>query len=48
MTRKIKRGGKVWINVFPDKPITKKPPRPAWAPARAPPKAGSPWSSPAV
>ena len=25
MTRKIKRGGKVWINVFPDKPITKKP-----------------------
>ncbi len=25
MTRKIKRGGKVWINLFPDKPITKKP-----------------------
>ena len=25
ITRKIKRGGKVWINVFPDKPITKKP-----------------------
>ena len=25
MTRHIKRGGKVWINVFPDKPITKKP-----------------------
>jgi large subunit ribosomal protein L16 len=25
MTRKMKRGGKVWINVFPDKPITKKP-----------------------
>lgn len=25
MTRKIKRGGKVWINVFPDKSITKKP-----------------------
>jgi|SRR5579875_840662 large subunit ribosomal protein L16 len=25
MTRKIKRGGKVWINIFPDKPITKKP-----------------------
>jgi large subunit ribosomal protein L16 len=24
MTRKIKRGGKVWINVFPDKPYTKK------------------------
>ncbi|MGI8585892.1 MAG: 50S ribosomal protein L16 [Thermoleophilaceae bacterium] len=25
MTRKIKRGGKVWISVFPDKPVTKKP-----------------------
>jgi large subunit ribosomal protein L16 len=25
MTRKIKRGGKVWINVFPDKPVTQKP-----------------------
>ncbi len=25
MTRAIKRGGKVWINVFPDKPVTKKP-----------------------
>ena len=25
MTRKIKRGGKIWIRVFPDKPFTKKP-----------------------
>src|SRR6186997_2217916 len=25
MTRKIKRGGKVWINIFPDKSVTKKP-----------------------
>jgi large subunit ribosomal protein L16 len=25
MTRAIKRGGKVWITVFPDKPVTKKP-----------------------
>jgi large subunit ribosomal protein L16 len=25
MTRYIKRGGKVWINIFPDKPITQKP-----------------------
>ncbi len=25
MTRYIKRGGKVWIRIFPDKPITKKP-----------------------
>ena len=25
LTRHIKRGGKVWIRVFPDKPVTKKP-----------------------
>ena len=25
MTRRVKRGGKIWIRVFPDKPITKKP-----------------------
>jgi len=25
MTRSVKRGGKVWIRIFPDKPITKKP-----------------------
>jgi large subunit ribosomal protein L16 len=25
MTRHIKRGGKVWIRIFPDKPITRKP-----------------------
>ncbi len=25
MTRYVKRGGKVWIRVFPDKPVTKKP-----------------------
>src|SRR5919205_3247629 len=25
MTRKIKRGGKVWITIFPDKPVTQKP-----------------------
>ena len=25
MTRKIKRGGKVWIRIFPDMPYTKKP-----------------------
>jgi large subunit ribosomal protein L16 len=24
--RTVKRGGKLWINIFPDKPITKKPP----------------------
>ncbi|KJS32024.1 MAG: 50S ribosomal protein L16 [Desulfatitalea sp. BRH_c12] len=25
MTRHVKRGGKIWIRVFPDKPLTKKP-----------------------
>ena len=25
MTRHVKRGGKVWIRIFPDKPVTKKP-----------------------
>jgi large subunit ribosomal protein L16 len=25
MTRKIRRGGKVWINIFPNKPVTQKP-----------------------
>ena len=25
MTRKIKRGGKVWININPDKPVSQKP-----------------------
>ncbi|MCL2177835.1 MAG: 50S ribosomal protein L16 [Proteobacteria bacterium] len=25
MSRKVKRGGKIWIRIFPDKPITKKP-----------------------
>ncbi len=25
MTRHIKRGGKIWINIYPDRPLTKKP-----------------------
>src|ERR671919_2981613 len=25
MTRHVKRGGKIWIRIFPDKPVTKKP-----------------------
>jgi large subunit ribosomal protein L16 len=25
MTRHVKRGGRIWIRIFPDKPITKKP-----------------------
>ena len=46
MTRKIKRGGKVWINVYPTSRSPRSPPRPGWARARARPRAGSPWSSP--
>lgn len=45
MTRHIKRGGKVWINIYPDRPLTKKPPRPAWVPVRVLPSGGSRTSS---
>lgn len=30
MTRYMKRGGKVWIKIFPDKPITQKPLKSGW------------------
>jgi large subunit ribosomal protein L16 len=35
MTRYVKRGGQIWVRVFPDVPITKKPLKSAWAAARA-------------
>src|SRR5208282_4171091 len=38
MTRFIKRGGKVWIRVFPDKPITKKPPETRMGKGKGPPE----------
>jgi len=41
MTRHIKRGGKVWINVFPDNPSRRSRPRPGWGPARETPNTGS-------
>jgi large subunit ribosomal protein L16 len=31
MTRHVKRGGKIWIRLFPDKPFTKKPAEVGWA-----------------
>src|SRR5271166_2561613 len=40
MTRHVKRGGKVWIRVFPDKPITKKPAETRMARARETPRSG--------
>ena len=44
MTRYIKRGGQVWIKIFPDKPITEKP----WVQVRVPPSTGQQLLSPAV
>ena len=46
MTRKIKRGGKVWINVYPDKPFTKKPAETRMGSGKGNPKGGSRSSSP--
>src|SRR3982750_2735438 len=40
MTRKIRRGGKVWINVFPDKPVTQKPAETRMGSARGAPDPG--------
>ena len=34
ITRHIRRGGKVWINIYPDRPLTRSPPKPAWVLAR--------------
>src|SRR3954462_8285802 len=38
MTRKIKRGGQVWINVYPDKPVTKKPAETRMGSGKGPPE----------
>jgi large subunit ribosomal protein L16 len=47
MTRHIKRGGKVWINVYPDRPLTKKPAETRMGSGKGAPSGGSPTSSPA-
>jgi len=39
MTRRIKRGGKIWIRIFPDKPITKKPAEVRMGKGKGPPEA---------
>ena len=46
MTRHIKRGGKVWINIFPDRPLTKKPAETRMGSGKVHPSGGSPTSSP--
>jgi large subunit ribosomal protein L16 len=38
MTRHVKRGGKVWIRIFPDKPITKKPAETRMGKGKGPPE----------
>ena len=40
MTRHVKRGGKVWIRVFPDKPVAQKPAETRMGSARATPSCG--------
>ncbi len=46
MTRHVKRGGKIWIRLFPDKPIPKSRPKFVWEKARALLKDGLPSSVP--
>ena len=46
ITRHVKRGGKLWIRIFPDKPSPRSRSRSAWVTARAAPRSGSPSSSP--
>jgi large subunit ribosomal protein L16 len=38
MTRFIKRGGKIWVRIFPDKPITKKPAETRMGKGKGPPE----------
>ena len=45
MTRHIKRGGRIWIRIFPDKPISKSRPKFVWVTVRATRNTGSPRSS---
>ena len=40
MTRYIKRGGRVWITIFPDRPLTKHPLGAEWVPVRVPRSSG--------
>ena len=47
MTRYTKRGGQVWIKIFPDKPVTEKPAEPVWVPVKVPRSTGSQSLSPA-
>ena len=46
IVRYLRRGGKLWIRVFPDHPVTKRRRRPAWAAVRARWSFGRPWCGP--
>ena len=48
MTRHVKRGGKIWINIFPDRPLTKKALGLRMGSGKGPWRPGSPTSSPAA
>lgn len=48
MTRYMKRGGKVWINIYPDRPLTKKPAETRMGSGKVRRSGGSPTSSRAV
>lgn len=48
MTRYIKRGGQVWIQIFPDKPITANRLKPVWVVVKAPRNTGLQLLNPAV
>ena len=43
MTRYIKRGGKVWINIYPDRPLTKKPAETRMGSGKGSPECCSSW-----
>ncbi len=46
MTRYVKRGGRIWIRIFPDKPSPRSRLKRGWARAKALPRAGWRWSVP--
>ena len=48
MTRHIKRGGKVWISIYPDRPLTKKPAETRMGSGKGSPSGGWRTSSPAA
>ncbi len=47
VNRYLKRKGKVWIRIFPHKPVTARPPETGWVRGKAPSTPGWPWSVPA-